>query len=115
MRVCVCASRFKPNFFKDDISWIFPVSFLWAHACHGKLPDMVVSFMSFLTFLCEIHVLRRLGMVNYKISKLTFFLMSMTSAVTDTGIDEIGYCGEALKSLRIDAIIIMRVKTKLDK
>ncbi len=51
--VCVCACLFKPNFLKDDISWIFPVSFLWAHACHGKLPDMVVSFMTFLTFPCE--------------------------------------------------------------
>lgn len=51
VRVRVCLSQ---TFFKDDISWIFPVSFLWAHACHGKLPDMVVSFMSFLTFLCEI-------------------------------------------------------------
>lgn len=34
--------------FKDDIPWMFPAA-VWAHACHGKLSHLVVSFIFIIT------------------------------------------------------------------
>ena len=34
--------------FKDDIPWMFSAA-LWAHACHGKLSHLVVSFIFFIS------------------------------------------------------------------